>query len=140
MPPKGFKHSKETKEKISKALKGRKIPEETKQNMRLWKIGHPFYGKRGYKMSDKAKSNIRKGIIEKRHTAEYIEKIAEKKKGELNPNSKLSPEQVKSIRSEYELLINNMKKTEAQNYLAIRYGVKRPTISDIVLYRTWKHL
>ncbi|MFL0441749.1 hypothetical protein ACH0BE_00490 [Bacillus subtilis] len=91
-------------------------------------------------MSDKAKSNIRKGIIEKRHTAEYIEKIAEKKKGELNPSSKLNQEQVKSIRGEYELLINNMKKTEAQNYLAKRYGVKRPTISDIVLYKTWKHI
>ncbi|MBU8803380.1 NUMOD3 domain-containing DNA-binding protein [Bacillus subtilis] len=30
MPPKGFKHSKESKEKISKALKGRKLSEETK--------------------------------------------------------------------------------------------------------------
>ncbi|TWG61225.1 NUMOD3 domain-containing DNA-binding protein [Bacillus subtilis] len=140
MPPKGFKHSKESKEKISKALKGRKLSEETKQKMSLIKVGHPFYGKRDYKMSNKAKSNIRKGIIEKRHTAEYIEKIAEKKRGELNPSSKLSQEQVKSIRSEYELLINNMKKTEAQNYLAKRYGVKRPTISDIVLYKTWKHI
>ncbi|MCY7977442.1 NUMOD3 domain-containing DNA-binding protein [Bacillus inaquosorum] len=140
MPPKGFKHSKESKEKISKALNGRKLSEETKQKMSLMKIGHPFYGKRDYKMSDKAKTNIRKGIIEKRQTAEYIDKLAQLKMGELNPKSKLSQGQVKSIRKEYELLINNMKKTEAQNYLAERFGVKRSTISDIVLYKTWKHI
>ncbi|MBU8716585.1 NUMOD3 domain-containing DNA-binding protein [Bacillus subtilis] len=140
MPPKGFKHSKESKEKISKALRGRKLSEETKQKMSLVKVGHPFYGKRNYKMSDKAKSNIKKGIIEKRQTAEYIEKLAKLKMGELNPKSKLSQEQVISIRKEYELLINYMKKTEAQNYLAERYCVKRSTISDIVLFKTWKHI
>ncbi|MCI3198097.1 hypothetical protein GXP75_21050 [Bacillus sp. HU-1818] len=140
MPPKGFKHSKETKGKISKSLTGRKLSQETKNKMSLIKKGHPFYGKRNYKMSEQAKSNIRQGILEKRQTAEYIEKLAMSKMGELNHRSKLNQEQVKSIRSEYQLLINNMKKTEAQNFLANKYGVKRPTISDIVLYKTWKHI
>jgi transposase len=76
-----------------------------------------------------------------RTTNEYREKIKQKQLGETNSSAKLTEEKVIRIRLEYEeLLIDGCTKTEAQHKLAKKYGVKRPTISDIVLKRTWKHI
>ncbi|WP_066307799.1 hypothetical protein [Bacillus sp. FJAT-29814] len=76
-----------------------------------------------------------------RTTPEYSEKIRSTQLGELNTCAKLTEEQVKRIRSEYEeLLWDGYTKTDAQYKLAKKYGVKRPTISDVVLRKTWKHI
>lgn len=134
MPPKGFKHSEETKEKIRQKLKGKKMSEETKNKMSISRIGHPFWGKKDYIMSDKAKENIRQGINEKRYTEEYAQKLSDTKKGTKNHQSKLTEKQVIEIR--------NLHKTGQWSHQAIadRYNVKRPTISDIINKRTWKHI
>ncbi|MEK3855923.1 sigma factor-like helix-turn-helix DNA-binding protein [Cytobacillus sp. FSL H8-0458] len=72
---------------------------------------------------------------------EYREKIRETQLGESNTAAKLTTEKVVKIRNEYvNLLSEGHRKTHAQNYLAKKYGVKRPTVSDIVLRKTWRHI
>jgi hypothetical protein len=76
-----------------------------------------------------------------RTTDEYREKLRISQLGENNTAVKLTAKNVLKIRKEYEeLLLDGYKKTEAQYKLAGRYGVKRPTISDVVLRKTWKHI
>jgi predicted transcriptional regulator len=76
-----------------------------------------------------------------RTTPEYSEKIRLTQLGERNTGAKLTKEKVIRIRREYDiLLMDGYRKTEAQNKLATKYSVKRPTISDIVLRKTWKHI
>jgi predicted DNA-binding protein YlxM (UPF0122 family) len=74
-------------------------------------------------------------------TDEYRKKIGITKQGENNTGAKLTEKKVLLIRREYEeLLEDGYRKTEAQHKLARKYNVKRPTISDVVLYKTWKHI
>ncbi|MCM3404268.1 hypothetical protein [Cytobacillus oceanisediminis] len=76
-----------------------------------------------------------------RTTDEYREKIKITQIGEKNNSAKLSEKEVLKIRQIYEdLLSEGHGKTQAQHYLAKKYGVKRPTVSDIVCRRTWKHI
>lgn len=71
----------------------------------------------------------------------YKVKLSKTKFGTLNPQHKLKEIDVMHIRKEYnELIQKGQQKTETQTLLAEKYNVKRPTISDIVLNRTWKHL
>jgi|SRR5690625_1012263 len=71
----------------------------------------------------------------------YIDKLSKTKQGVKNPSSKLNEIKVGKIRSLYnELLQEGRRKTESQHLLAGMFNVKRSTISDIVLYRTWKHI
>ncbi|WP_313803227.1 helix-turn-helix domain-containing protein [Cytobacillus sp.] len=72
---------------------------------------------------------------------EYRTKLREKQLGELNNSVKLTQEMVLKIREEYgKMLEIGHTKTQAQYYLANKYNVKRPTISDVVLRKTWKHI
>ncbi|KQL17697.1 helix-turn-helix domain-containing protein [Cytobacillus solani] len=72
---------------------------------------------------------------------EYRRKLREKQLGELNNSVKLTEEKVQKIRLEYEKMLEiGYTKTLAQYYLANKYNVKRPTISDVVLRKTWKHI
>lgn len=83
----------------------------------------------------------RKLACKLRTTDEYREKIKITQIGEKNNSAKLSEEKVLQIRQRYEdLLSEGHGKTQAQHYLAKKHGVKRPTVSDIVLRRTWKHI
>lgn len=94
-----------------------------------------------YVMSEEGKQNIIKGIRQNRNTPEYIAKLATACAGEKCYNAKLNDEAVINIRQEYEhALLIGKEKTETQKLLADQYGVKRSTISDIVLGKTWKHL
>ncbi|WP_216638213.1 hypothetical protein, partial [Brevibacillus brevis] len=61
-------------------------------------------------------------------------KLSESQTGENNNQSVLTEEQVKEIRGLYK------SKIYTQQALANRYGVARPTIADIIHYRTWTHL
>lgn len=134
MMKKGFKHSLETKDKISQSLQGREISDETKRKMSLSQIGHVFKGKRNYKMSEVAKDNIRNGIKEKRYNKEYAQKLSKTKNGSLNHQSKLSESQVIEIRNLHET--GNW----THQALADKFNIKRPTVSDIINRRTWKHI
>lgn len=76
-----------------------------------------------------------------RTTPEYVEKIRQTKLGDRNHQAKLTESDVLDIRSRYQLALSEgAQKTATQVALAKKYGVKRPTISDIVLHRTWKHI
>lgn len=50
--------------------------------------------------------------------------------GENNGNAKLNDSIVAKIRSTYGL---------SHGQIAIKYGVSRPTVSDVINVRTWKH-
>lgn len=82
----------------------------------------------------------RKRALALRSTDEYREKISQTKIGEKNIQAKLTESDVLDIRESYPKLLGTFNKTQAQYLLADEYGVKRPTISDIVLRRTWKHI
>jgi len=61
--------------------------------------------------------------------------------GEQNNSVKLTESDVVAIRSYYQSEIQSgAQKTATQYYLAEQYGVKRTTISDIVLNYTWRHI
>ncbi|MDO6448108.1 hypothetical protein [Oceanobacillus profundus] len=76
-----------------------------------------------------------------RSTPAYSEKIRATKVGNKNPQAKLNENQVLKIRDEYNFALEEgLPKTVTQNFLAKKYNIKRSTISDIVLRRTWKHI
>ena len=75
-----------------------------------------------------------------RSSPEYSEKLRVTQLGEKNSVAKLSTEAVLTIRAEYPKLLGTYTKTQAQYLLADEYNVKRPTISDIVLRKTWRHI
>lgn len=93
-------------------------------------------------LTEEQKSNFLNAAIEKRKNDPiYIKKLSETKLGIKNPSSKLNEEQVKDVRKIYKELLNKgYKKTESQYIIAEKFGVKRSTISDIVLSKTWKHI
>lgn len=126
MSYKGYKASEETRLKMRQAKLGRKLSENTKLKMSL--------AHKGKKLSDEAKLNIRQGIFEKRNTANYAQKLSDAKKGEVNPQSVLTEEDVKKIRSLYKPY------KMSQNKLAQMFNVHRSTIQDIIERRTWKHI
>ncbi|OLS33342.1 hypothetical protein [Bacillus sp. MRMR6] len=73
--------------------------------------------------------------------SDYRQKIREKLQGENCYKAILTDNAVKKIRGEYEVLLEfGLTKSQAQYKLAKKYGVKRPTITDIVIYKTWKHI
>lgn len=134
MRPKGLGHSEETKRKISKSLKGRKLSTETKLRMSAAQKGHSFRGKSNYKMSVESRNNIRLGIKNTRYTEEYAQKLSETKRGSLNPKVRLTETEVKKIRNMY------ANGGISQQKLADLFGVHRSTIADIVNNRTWQHV
>lgn len=76
-----------------------------------------------------------------RNTEEYIEKLSLSQAGEKARSAKLTDIAVLAIRKEYEeSLQGGAQKSSTQYYLAEKYNVKRPTISDVVLRKTWKHI
>jgi len=86
----GWIPSEETKEKISKAHKGKKLSEETKQKLRKANSGenHPFYGKKRPDISKKYKGEGHP-FYGKKHTEETKKKISEKLKGRIPPNKNI---------------------------------------------------
>ena len=75
-----------------------------------------------------------------RSSPEYSVSIRKTKTGEKNAKAKLTDSDVLAIRKQYPILQGTFTKTQAQYLFADEYGVKRPTISDIVLRKTWKHI
>lgn len=76
-----------------------------------------------------------------RTTDEYSKKLHKAQLGENNNQVVLNAEAVLEIRKLYEqALQEGLQKTATQYYLANKFNVKRPTISDIVLRKTWKHI
>lgn len=128
--PKGWKHSEETKKKMSEQRKGPK---------------NSFYGKHHsdevkQKMSNDPNRHLcgeKNHFFGKHHTQEtrtLISELAKKKTGEKNPFSKLTNNIVLEIRDFYE----NEKISIAK--LARKYNVSEACIACIVHRRSWKHI
>lgn len=120
---------------ISKPFLNKKLSNEHKLNISLNHADvrgnkNPMYGKTHTKDVRKKLSDLRLG---KSLSIETRKKQSEKKCGENNNNSKLTPNIVKTIRKEYE---NGAKTID----LANKYNVKKPCIWKIVNYRTWKNV
>jgi len=118
----------------SKHLLGRKLSEEHRLNISLNHADvngekNPMFGKTHTKEVRELLCNLHLG---KPLPIETRKKQSKKKSGELNNNSKLTPEIVRTIRKEYE----NGTKTI---HLANKFNVKKPCIWKIVNYRTWKN-
>lgn len=92
------------------------------------------------------KKNLIHGVRSKaeslalRSSDDYREKLRQTQTGKRNHQAKLTEKQVLEIRASYGNLLGTFNKSQSQYILADEYGVKRPTISDIVLRKTWKHI
>ena len=83
---------------------------------------------KGKKLSEKHKKRISEAIKGKRHSKKTVKKLS----GENSVHTKLIWNDVNAIREKYP----NGK--YSQKELAIKYGVSRRTIGDIVRNKTWK--
>ncbi len=118
----GKKLSEETKEKISKAMKGEKSywfgkchTEETKR-----------------KMSESHRS--------KRISKETKQKMSEARQGEKNNHSKLTELQARFILTVKTIRKNKHDGDFKQQELANHFGVSVDCIKDIMIRRSWKHI
>ena len=99
--------------------------------------GKTFSKEYRQKLSDSHKGQIPwnkglKGLTGIKCTEEVKQVLREANSGEGNPNAKLTWEIVELIRGEYipgEVL---------QKELAVKYGVSRSVISDIIRNKTWR--
>lgn len=126
----GFNHSKNSKEKMSKAARGRVLNEETRKKMSESQTGR--------KHPEEVKDKIAKGNKGKIISEESKRKMSKAKKGlykgEKHPNSNLKREDV--IRIKIILKNRNLSNVE----IASIYGVSSSTISAIKTGRNWGHL
>jgi group I intron endonuclease len=86
-----FKHSEESKQKMSKSLKGRKLTEETRQKLSEIRKGenHPMYGKHPTEEARQKMSESHKGLqagennpmYGKHHSEESKQKMSDSRKG-----------------------------------------------------------
>lgn len=132
---KGRKVLKKTRKKISKALTGKIVSEETKQLLSLAKLGRPHYileetkikmsesGKKKV-FSEQHKENLRIAALNR------SKNLSEKVKGENNPSAKLNLEIIREIRSS-ELSVKE---------LADKFNVAKMTIYKIKNNKIWKEI
>ena len=112
------------KKKISVALAGRTLSEEHKK-----KIGKSNKGRVINRVGRKNMSNARKGIT---LSVDHKQKISNSMKGEHAPLSKLTENDVRSIREEYG--------AKSYSTLATQFSVDKKTIINVVKHRTWNHI
>lgn len=91
-------------------------------------------------LNEKGVIRGRELALKLRSTDEYISKIATSKLGTKNASAKLDENKVREIRVEYEKMQRNESKFKTKTELAKHYGVKRPTVNDILFGRTWTHV
>lgn len=136
--------SKDTKQKISKAHKGKKLSKAHIENISKALTGRKFTEEHKNKISrlgstqtTETREKISQAHIGMVHTKETKDKISKinsgKNSGERGPNSKLTNEQVIQIRLQASLGIK-------QKTLALQFNVSEKLISNIILRRTWKHI
>jgi len=118
-----------------KHLFGKKLSEEHKKKVSLNHADvsgerNPMFGKTHTK---EVREKLRKFNLGKSLSFETKKKMSEKKCGENNNKSKLTPNIVRKIRRDYERGIKTID-------LANKYDVKKPCIWKIINYRTWKNI
>ena len=132
---KGRVPKKSTRKKISKALMGRIISEETRQLLSKSKLGKP---QPKSKETKEKMSKAKKGIVfSEEHKQKLKESALKRSKnlsnkvlGENNPSAKLNWEIVKTIRKSNDTVVN----------LSSIYGVAKMTIYKIKNNKIWKEV
>lgn len=142
---KGFKHSEETKRKISESTKGHKrmtkevTDKITASKRRNGTLQRTEETKRKISIAQKnlspeKRANILYGQRNNRYSPEYAKKLSDTKLGTINPQSKLTEKDIVEIRKLW--ATGNYTTTT----IADKYPVSRQSIADIVYGRTWKQV
>jgi transcriptional regulator with XRE-family HTH domain len=122
-----------TLEILNQNLNGSRTPKEA-AILRIKKYGNP-------KLTPIQLDYLRDRIRARGFKEEWKKQISLKNRGEGNKRAKLTEQLVLAIRNEYEEAIKEgRQKTATQFELAEKYNIKRPTVSDIVLFKKWKHI
>lgn len=131
-PMKGGKHSKQAKQKIGKASTGRKLSEQTRKKISNAHKGRIFSEETKRKMSaakvGKAPSCAYDPPSEKGR--KKISDFAKTRTGHKNPNSRLTPEQIKSMREDFE------SKEMTNRQIAEKYSVSLSTVKRVKYGKT----
>ncbi len=126
----------EHKQNISKGNKG--LPKSKKHRENISKNHHNVSGKNnpmyGRTHTDEIKQFMKELNTGRITTEEQKIKMSIKSRGEGNPNSKLTKEQVIEIRRLYH------EEGVFQNELAKKFNVNQPCIYKIVNYKTWRSI
>jgi predicted DNA-binding protein YlxM (UPF0122 family) len=118
---------------LNQNLDGSRKPKEAAK-LRIKKYGNP-------KLTSIQLDHLRDRISVRGFKEEWKKQISQKNRGEGNKRAKLTEQTVLAIRNEYEEALKlGRQKTATQYELAEKYNIKRPTISDIVLCKKWKHI
>lgn len=137
----GFKHSEESKRKMSEANIGKNLSEETKRKMSKSNVGKIFSeetkrkiseAKMGKIHSEKTKIKISKSSIGKIVSEKTKRKLSEINSGEKHPQAKLNWKKINEIRKKYK------SKKYTQRDLGKEYSVAPSTISDIINNKIWE--
>ncbi|MBG9564892.1 NUMOD3 domain-containing DNA-binding protein [Brevibacillus agri] len=124
---KGIKFTEEHRKNIGKARIGRKLTDETKRKLSEIRTGKKLNRtKRGYTRSSEEIKAMSIGMIES-------EKFAIARRGEKNPQSKLTEDDVRQIR----LLLGQ---GVSQRSLARMFSVDRKVIHNILHQKSWVHV
>ena len=135
----GYKHSEETRRKISEANKGKTLSEEARRKISEANKGKPLSeehrrkigeARKGKKHSEESRRKMSEAQKGKKHSEETRRKISEAQIGCKNHSAVLNREQVIEIRRSY------LEENIIQIELARMYGVSRQTISN-VLYKNY---
>jgi predicted XRE-type DNA-binding protein len=122
-----------TLEILNQNIHGSRKPKEAAK-LRIIKYGNP-------KLTPIQLDHLRDRIRVRGFKEEWKKQISQKNRGEGNKRAKLTEQTVLAIRNEYEEAIKQgRQKTATQYELAEKYNIKRPTVSDIVLCKKWKHI
>lgn len=131
-PMKGRKHSPETIEKLRKASTGRVKSAETRKKLSLANKGRKLSPETRKKMSEAKKGRAPKCAFTpmscegRKKNSEF----AKTRTGHKNPNSRLTPEQIESMRKDFEeSVLTNGK-------IAEKYGVSLSTVKRIKYGKT----
>lgn len=142
----GIKRSKETREKISKAQKGKKLPDETKKKISQSLKGRkkkPFTKEhlknlseshKGYKHSEEAKKKMSILAKIRTNTPENKKRVSLQSRGEKNNFAKLTEKEVREIKK----MLKDGNHTQKQ--IGELFNVATTTINAINTGATWKHV
>jgi group I intron endonuclease len=131
-PMKGRKHTEQTKLKISLANKGRQVTDETRRKLSIANKGKPKSIETREKMSEAKKGQAPKVAHQppSEKTKKKLSNLAKLRVGHKNPNSRLTPSQVKEIREDFN------KKELTNKQIAEKYSVSLSTIKRIKYGKT----
>jgi group I intron endonuclease len=131
-PMKGKNHSDQTKQKLREIMTGRKVSDQTKKKISKANKGRVF--------SEETKRKMSEAKLGKAPTCAYdppseegrkkLSEFAKTRTGHKNPNSRLTPEQIQSMRVDFE------SKEMTNGQIAEKYEVSLSTVKRVKYGKT----